>query len=108
MTISHKDRDKKCSKRKIALMLNVTRKTDELLRVSEVGFEPTPSIEDQKTVCSHVSLIVFLKSGALNHSAILTVFYGPFGPSLFKKYRSIILRKRDEKDFNIPVLISFK
>ena len=39
--------------------------------VSEVGFEPTPSYEDQNTHhCITVKLT--LESGALDHSAILT------------------------------------
>ena len=36
--------------------------------MSEVGFEPTPSIEDQNTSPIYDNL----KSGALDHSAILT------------------------------------
>ena len=42
--------------------------------LSEVGFEPTPSYEDQKSL--HYSLSreqgMYLESGALDHSAILT------------------------------------
>ena len=39
--------------------------------VSDVGFEPTPSIEDQNTQIS-LSERSYLESGALDHSAILT------------------------------------
>ena len=39
--------------------------------LSEVGFEPTPSIEDQNA-CSHLMAKEILESGALDRSAILT------------------------------------
>ena len=41
--------------------------------MSEVGFEPTPSSEDQNSHCNSLSESkVNLESGALDHSAILT------------------------------------
>jgi hypothetical protein len=40
--------------------------------LSEVGFEPTPSDEDQNALSLSVSK-VYLESGALDHSAILTL-----------------------------------
>ena len=40
--------------------------------LSEVGFEPTPSQEDQNALSLSVSKIN-LESGALDHSAILTL-----------------------------------
>ncbi len=41
--------------------------------LSEVGFEPTPSDEDQKALSLSVSK-VHLESGALDRSAILTLY----------------------------------
>ena len=42
--------------------------------VSEVGFEPTPSYEDQNSLdCSLQGNKDILESGALDHSAILTI-----------------------------------
>ena len=41
--------------------------------LSEVGFEPTPSSEDQNSHCNSLpESKVNLESGALDHSAILT------------------------------------
>ena len=42
--------------------------------LSEVGFEPTPSYEDQKSLYYSLSREqgMYLESGALDHSAILT------------------------------------
>ena len=40
--------------------------------LSEVGFEPTPSIEDQNARAPYRGARVHLESGALDHSAILT------------------------------------
>ena len=42
--------------------------------LSEVGFEPTLSYEDQNSLCSPLSRGqgIYLESGALDHSAILT------------------------------------
>ena len=41
--------------------------------VSEVGFEPTPTFVDQNARPAHVHGRVSLESGALDHSAILTM-----------------------------------
>ena len=40
--------------------------------VSEVGFEPTPSYEDQNAQYPLRRARLYLESGALDHSAILT------------------------------------
>ena len=43
--------------------------------LSEVGFEPTPSYEDQNTPYTSVRGKIALESGALDHSATLTAHY---------------------------------
>ena len=40
--------------------------------LSEVGFEPTPTFVDQKAQCLYSGKLT-LESGALDHSAILTL-----------------------------------
>jgi hypothetical protein len=40
--------------------------------LSEVGFEPTPSIEDQNSSIRWTRKVFTLESGALDRSAILT------------------------------------
>ena len=40
--------------------------------MSEVGFEPTPSIEDQNSLRRSIRQVSTLESGALDRSAILT------------------------------------
>ena len=43
--------------------------------LSEVGFEPTPSVEDQNSLRRLNRQVATLESGALDRSAILTYFY---------------------------------
>ena len=56
-------------------------------RLSEVGFEPTPTFVDQNTPVRKSST---LESGALDRSAILTCDFG-------KKIEVLFARYRDEK-----------
>jgi hypothetical protein len=41
--------------------------------LSEVGFEPTPTFVDQNTQSTCIQASLALESGALDHSAILTL-----------------------------------
>ena len=44
--------------------------------MSDVGFEPTPSIEDQKSLLiPYLGTRHCLESGALDHSANLTIYF---------------------------------
>jgi hypothetical protein len=43
--------------------------------LSERGFEPLPSDEDQKSQTPYRGVRCYLESGALDHSAILTCCY---------------------------------
>ena len=49
-------------------------------KLSEVGFEPTPTFVDQNALFRYVSYqkVINLESGALDHSAILTIAYTTF------------------------------
>ena len=50
--------------------------TQNIKTLSEVGFEPTPSYEDQNSHLRNLSESkVNLESGALDHSAILTLCF---------------------------------
>ena len=53
-------------------------------RLSEVGFEPTPTFVDQNTPVRKSST---LESGALDRSAILTCGFGMKSKDLFARYR---------------------
>ena len=55
-------------------------------RLSEVGFEPTPTFVDQNTPVRKSST---LESGALDRSAILTCDFGTESKVLSARYRDV-------------------
>ena len=67
-------------------------------RLSEVGFEPTPTFVDQNTPVRKSST---LESGALDRSAILTCGFGKNIEDLFARYR-------DKKNAHIRTLSGFQ
>ena len=56
---------------------NIFKKKKEEKKLSEVGFEPTPTFVDQnaRPRCASNRKVAYLESGALDHSAILTMSF---------------------------------